>query len=65
MGVKIITLHIIGYFSENGKTCTYPLKSEDLVKCLLVFDFIDKNNTEDLYAIRIFPDGTKSIKKTD
>ncbi len=50
---------------ENGKTCTYTLKSEGLVECLLVFGFIDKNNKEDLYAIQIFPDGTKSIEKTD
>lgn len=50
---------------ENGKTYTYPLKSEGLVECLLVFGLIDKNNKEALYSIHIFPDGTKSIEKTD
>ena len=53
------------YSWESGKTYTYPLKSENLIECLLVFGLIGKNNQELLYAIHIFPDGTKSIERTD
>ncbi|OPX83556.1 MAG: hypothetical protein A4E53_04573 [Pelotomaculum sp. PtaB.Bin104] len=48
------------YSWENGKTYTYPLKSDSLDECLLVFGWTDKNNRELLYTIHIYPNGTKS-----
>lgn len=47
----------------NGKTYTYPLKSDNLVECLLVFGLVENNTQEILYAIHILPDGTKSNKR--
>lgn len=71
MGNKfnVMSFHAFEEESQNfswikGKTYTYSLKSESLVECLLVFGFIDKNKQELLYAIHIYPDGTKSIEKT-
>jgi hypothetical protein len=52
------------YSWKNGKTYTYPLQSENLDNCLLVFGLIDANNQEFLYSIHISPDGTKSIDDT-
>jgi hypothetical protein len=49
---------------ENGKTYTYPLQSENLDNCLLVFGLTDADNREFLYSIHISPDGTKSIDDT-
>lgn len=69
MGNKsdIMSFHAFEEESQNyswikGKRYTYPLKSDGLVECLLVFGLIDKNNQEILYDIHVFPDGTKSIE---
>ena len=52
------------YSWENGKTYTYPLQSESLDDCMLVFGLIDVNNQELFYTIYISPDGKKSIDNT-
>mgnify|MGYP000905327030 FL=1 len=52
------------YSWENGKTYTYPLQSESLDDCMLVFGLIDVNNQELFYTIHISPDGRKSIDNT-
>jgi hypothetical protein len=68
--LNIMSFHAFDKESQNytwkkGATYTYPLKSESLVECILVFGFIDTNNQEQLYEIHIYPDGTKIIRKTD
>jgi hypothetical protein len=53
----------LNYTWENGKTYTYPLESDTLDFIELEFG-LQNNNRRLLksYAIRIFPDGTKSLK---
>ena len=46
----------------NGKTHTYPLESENLDECLLVFGLLDKNGQELFSTASIFPNGTKRIQ---
>jgi hypothetical protein len=50
----------INYSWENGKTYTYPLKSNALDFIELEFGLIDNNRRLlNSYTIHIFPDGTK------
>lgn len=46
-----------------GKTYAYYLESDHLVECLLVFGLIDEHGQEFLSSIRIFPNGSKTIKR--
>lgn len=56
---------ILNYSWVNGKTYTYPLNSEGLDFCDIIFGLVDKDTHENLYLIHILPDGSKSIEKTD